>query len=98
MKRAKYLYDEITGVRIIYGNKFDSVKLQVADKDNITTIYSIQFFNTGSVTVQGNYVSQWCEFEFEDLRELVNKLENSDKDSYESLITSSLCETHWNNT
>ena len=98
LKRAKYLRDEITSVRIIYGNKFDSVKLQVADKDDITTIYSIQFFNTGSVTVQGNYVSQWCEFEFEDLCELVNKLENSDKDSYESLIKSALCETHWNNT
>ena len=53
LKRAKYLRDEITRVRIIYGNKFDSVKLQVADKDDIITIYSIQFFNTGSVTVQG---------------------------------------------
>ena len=29
---------------------------------------------------------------------MVNKLENSDKDSYESLITSALCETPWNNT
>ena len=27
--------------------------------------------------MQGNYVSQWCEFEFEDLHELVNKLENT---------------------
>ena len=57
LKRAKYLQDEITRVRIIYGNKFDSVKLQVADKDDITTIYSIQFFNTGSVTMQVMLVS-----------------------------------------
>ena len=78
-KRAEYLRDEITCVRIICGNKFDSVKLQVADKVDMTTVYSIQFFNTGSITVQGNYVSQWCDFEFEDLRELVKKLENSDR-------------------
>ena len=35
LKRAKYLHDEITRVRIIYGNKFDSIKLQVADKEGI---------------------------------------------------------------
>ena len=44
--------------------------------------------------MDGNYVSQWCDFEFEELCELVNKVENSDKDSF----TSALCETPWNNT
>ena len=44
-KRAEYLCDGITCVTLICGNKFDSVKLQVADKDDITTTYSIQAFN-----------------------------------------------------
>ena len=43
LKRAKYLLDEITRVRIIYGNKFDSVKLQVADKDDIKLFIAYNF-------------------------------------------------------
>ena len=58
----------------------------------------MKFFNTGSITMQENYVSQWCDFEFEDLRELVNKLENSNKNLNGSLIISALCETPWNDT
>ena len=96
LKRVEYICGEIICVRIICDNKFDSVKLQVTDKDDMTTIYSIHFWDTGSITVQRNYVSQWCDFE--DLRELINKLKNSDINSIESLITSALCETPLNNT
>ena len=39
--RAEYFRDEIMCVRIICGNKFDSVKLQVEDKDDVTIIHSI---------------------------------------------------------
>ena len=50
-------------MKVTFGKKFDSAKLEVFDEDTLLTVYSIQFFETGSVTIQGNYVSQWCTFE-----------------------------------
>ena len=49
-KRAEYLPDETTCVGLMYVHNFDSVKLQVVDKDDIKT-YNMQCFNTGSITV-----------------------------------------------
>ena len=86
-------------MKVTFGKKFDSAKLEVSDEDTLLTLYSIQFFETGSVTIQGNYVSQWRTFEYVGLKQLVDKLEKSNSALHEDIIRLNLleptCDNNW---
>ena len=96
-KRLDFIKSTTTDVKVTFGKKFDSAKLEVFDGDTLLTVYGIQFFETGSITVQGNYVSQWCTFECIGLKQLVDKLEKSDSTLHEGIIRHNLLEPTWDN-
>ena len=74
----------MTDAKVTFGKKFNSANLEVFDENTLLTVYSIQFFETGSITIQGNYVSQWC-VECVGLKQLVDKLEKSDSTLHETI-------------
>ena len=84
-------------MKVTFSKKFDSAKLEVFDEDTLLTVYSIQFFETGSITIHGNYVSQWCTFECVGLKQLVDKLEKRDSTLHEGIIRLNLLEPTWDN-
>ena len=51
-KRLDFIQSTTTDVKVTFGKKFDSAKLEVSADVTLLTVYSIQFFDTGSITVQ----------------------------------------------
>ena len=96
-KRLDFIKNTTTDAKVTFSKKFDSAKLEVFDKYTSLTVYRIQFFETRSLTIQGNYVSQWCTFECVGLKQLVDKLEKSDSTLHEGIIRSNLLEPTWDN-
>ena len=96
-KRPDFIKSTTTDVKVTFGKKFDSAKLEVSDEDTLLTVYSIQFFETGSITIQGNYVSQWRTFEYIGIKQLVDKLEKSDSSLHENIIRLNLLKPTWDN-
>ena len=96
-KRLDFIKSTTTDAKVTFGKKFDSAKLDFFDENTLLTVYSIQFFETGSITIQGNYVSQRCTFERVGLKQLVDKFEKSDTTLHEGIITHNLLEPTWDN-
>ena len=96
-KRLDFIKSTTNDVKVTFGKKFDSAKLEVFDEDTLLTVYGIQFFETGSITIQGNSVSQWCTFECVGLKQSVDKLEKGDSTLHESIIRLNLLEPMWDN-
>ena len=92
-----FIKSTTTDAKVTFGKKFDSTMLEVFDENTLLTVYSIQFFETVSITIQGNYVSQWCTFECVGLKQLVDKLEKSDSTLHEGIIRHNLLEPTWDN-
>ena len=96
-KRSDFIKSTTTYVKVTFGKKFDSAKLEVCNEDTLLKVYSIQLFETGSITIQGNYVSQWCTSECVGLKQLVDKLEKSDSTLHEGIVRFNLLEPAWDN-
>ena len=45
-KRLDFIKSTTTDVKVTFGKKSDSAKLEVFDEDTLLTVYSIQFFET----------------------------------------------------
>ena len=96
-KRLDFIKSTTTDAKVTFGRKFYSAKLEVFDQNTLLTVYSIQFFETGSITIQGTHVSQWYTFECVGLKQLVDKLEKSDSTLHEGIIRHNLLEPTWDN-
>ena len=44
---------------IISGKRNNSIRFQTVIQDITTAIFSLQFFDSGKITIQGNFVDEW---------------------------------------
>ena len=51
-KRLDFIKRTTTDVKVTFGKKCDSAEHEVLDEDTLLTVYSRQFFETGSITIQ----------------------------------------------
>ena len=74
------------------GERNNSIKFQTVIQDITTAIFSLQFFDTGKITIQGNFTDEWKINELPLLESIVNELgpltagDLSNEDSVKSAI------------
>ena len=77
----------------------NSIKFQTIIQDVTTVIFSLQFFDTGKITIQGNFVDEWKINELPVLESIVNQLGplTAGDLSNEDSVKSAILNAHWVN-
>ena len=84
---------------ITTGKRNNSIKFQTVTQHFTTAKFSLQFFNTGDITIQENFVDEWKVNELPVLGSIVNELGPLTAEDLpnEDSVKSALLNAHWIN-